>query len=32
MESLILESLEFDIGRPSLYAYFTVIFSKVFPE
>ena len=32
MESLILESLNFNIGIPSLYSYFTVVFTKLFPE
>lgn len=29
MESLILESLNFNVGTPSLYAYFTTIFKKI---
>ena len=31
MENLILETLNFNIGTPSLYNYFTVIFNKFFP-
>ena len=32
MENLILETLNYKIGDPSLYSYFSVIFTKIFTE